>query len=201
MVKNVEHHPDRRYTLEEFFAMAGEERVELFEGCPVWMSRASFQHEGVVANLIGEITSTLKGGPCMVFGSNLQVVFPFQNEKTGDKNISCLPDISVVCERNKLRNKRCYGAPDLVVEVLSPSTARVDRLLKRRYYEKFGVKEYWIVDVHNQYLEKYTLQNGSLIQEDVYDQENESFSSTLFPEMKFNMKDIFGFMKETEEED
>ncbi|WP_264371367.1 Uma2 family endonuclease [Virgibacillus necropolis] len=65
-----------------------------------------------------------------------------------------LPDISVVCDKSKLRNKRCYEAPDLIVEVLSPSTARNDRLLKRNYYERAGVKEYLIVDYQYRSIEK-----------------------------------------------
>ncbi len=112
--------------------------MELYEGVPVLMAPASYEHEGVVANVIGEITFALKGSPCFVFGSNLQVVLLFQDEQKGKENVTVLPDISVVCEKEKLRNKRCYGAPDLVVEVLSPSTARNDRLLKRYYYEKQG---------------------------------------------------------------
>lgn len=101
------------YTLEEFFLLVGEERAELYEGVPVYMSPAFYEHEAVIANLIGECKGGLKGNKCLVFGSNLQVVFPFQDEKKGKDNVTVLPEISNVCDKSKLRNKRCYGAPEL----------------------------------------------------------------------------------------
>lgn len=104
-----------------------------------------------------------------------------------------LPDISIVCDTSKLRNKRCYGAPDLIVEVLSPSTGRNDRLLKRNYYEKAGVKEYLIVDLQNQYIEKYVLHEDTLKLEDIYSSENQPFLSTHFPDIMFSLESIFSF--------
>ncbi len=182
------------YTLEEFFLLVGEERAELYEGIPVYMSPASYEHEAVIANLIAAFKVALKGNKCLVFGSNLQVVFPFQDEKKGKDNVTVLPDISIVCNKEKLRNKRCYGAPELVVEVLSPSTARNDRLLKLHYYEKAGVHEYLIVDYRNRLIEKYVLgENGYRLAE-VYGQANETFHSTAFPEMTFPLHDIFSFL-------
>jgi len=71
---------NQTYTLEEFLLYVNEERVELYEGTPVFMAPVSFEHEGVIANIIGELTSVLKGSQCFVFSSNL------------------LPDISIVCE-------------------------------------------------------------------------------------------------------
>lgn len=158
------------------------------------MEPASFQHENVIANLIGEFRNALKGSNCFVFGSNLQVVFPFKSNKKGNDDVVVLPDISIVCDTSKLRAKRCYGAPDLVVEVLSPSTGRNDRLLKRNYYERAGVKEYLIVDYQNQTIEKYVLCEYSLKLEDIYSTESreyESFISTYFPDITFNLNDIF----------
>lgn len=104
-----------------------------------------------------------------------------------------LPDISIVCDTCKLRNKRCYGAPDLIVEVLSPNTGRNDRLLKRNYYEKAAVKEYLIVDHQNQYIEKYVLHEDTLKLEDIYSSENQPFLSTHFPDITFSLESIFSF--------
>lgn len=128
-----------------------------------------------------------------MFASNLQVILPFNNEKKGKDDVVVLPDFSIVCDQNKLRNNRCYGAPDLVAEVLSPSTGRNDRLLKKNYYEKTGVTEYLIVDYHNRYIEKYVLQNGFLKLEDIYSNENQSFFSTYFSYVHFSIEDIFSF--------
>ncbi|MBP1968399.1 Uma2 family endonuclease [Virgibacillus natechei] len=182
---------NKTYTLDEFLFQVKEERAELYEGVPVFMAPASYEHEGVIANLIGEFRTVLKRNTCQVFGSNLQVVLPFTAEKKGIEDVTVLPDISIVCERSKLQNNRCYGAPDLVIEVLSPSTARNDRLLKRRYYEKAGVKEYLIVDFQNQIIEKYVLHLESFQLEEIYDQENQTYTSTIFPDITFTIEDIF----------
>ncbi|QKY69862.1 Uma2 family endonuclease [Lentibacillus sp. CBA3610] len=181
------------YTLDEFLLHVKEERAELYEGTPVFMAPASFQHENIIANLMGKFSNMLDGKSCYAFGSNLQVVFPFKDNNKGKDDVVVLPDISIVCDMNKLRNKRCYGAPDLIVEVLSPSTSRNDRLLKRNYYEKAGVKEYLIVDPHNQYIEKYVLHEDTLNLEEVYSSENPTFVSTLFPDITFSFKAIFSF--------
>lgn len=183
---------NKTYTLDEFLIyVKEEERAELYEGFPVFMAPASFEHENIIANLIGEFRIALKGGNCHVFGSNLQVVLPFKDEKKGKDDVVVLPDISIVCDTSKLRNKRCYGAPDLIVEVLSPSTKRNDRLLKRNYYEKAGVKEYLIVDYHNQGIEKYVLRENMLKLEEIYTNENQPFISTCFPDITFSLKAIF----------
>lgn len=175
---------NKKYTLEEFLdCVKEEERAELYEGTPVFMAPASYEHEEVMANLISEFIQTLKGSPCQVFGSNLQVIFPFKDD------VTVMPDMSIVCDKNKLRNKRCYGAPDLVVEVLSPSTARNDRLLKLNYYEKAGVREYLIVDHQNRFIEKYVLNAGSYQFEDVFSIEKETFTSTIFPNVTFAIDD------------
>jgi len=186
---------NKKYTLEEFLAYVKEEdRAELYEGTPVFMAPASYEHEGVVADLIGEFRHALKGNTCKVFGSNLQVIFPFKDENKDKDDVIVMPDMSIVCDKSKLRNKRCYGAPDLVVEVLSPSTARNDRLLKRLYYEKAGVREYLIVDHQNRSIEKYVLHEGSYQFEDTYSVEKDTFTSTIFPDVTFTINDIFGFL-------
>ncbi|GGB31674.1 Uma2 family endonuclease [Virgibacillus dakarensis] len=185
---------NKTYSLNEFLLYVKEERAELYEGVPIFMAPASFEHEGVVANLIQEIGSALKGNTCQVYGSNLQVIFPFKDEQKGKNDVTVLPDISIVCDKSKLRNKRCYGAPEMIVEVLSPSTSRNDRLLKRNYYEIAGVGEYLIVDHQNQAIEKYVLHKDAYTLEDIYSSENQSFSSTRFPDIAFSIEDIFSFL-------
>lgn len=87
-----------------------------------------------------------------------------------------------------------------MVEVLSPSTSRTDLVTKLNDYEKSGVKEYWIVDHSNQYIAKYVLTNHSFVREDVFDAEA-YFSSTIFPEITFAVKDIFRFYNNFDSEE
>lgn len=184
---------NQRYTVIEFLKLdETENRYELHKGYPVLMSPASASHEAIVASLIGELTSALKGSPCTVFGSNLAVI-PFGTEnKDWEREKLFLPDISVICDPKKIHRGKCFGAPDLVVEVLSPSTSRTDLVTKLNVYEKSGVKEYWIVDPSNRYIAKYVLRDHSYVREDVFDTETD-FSSTIFPTITFAVKDIFQF--------
>src|SRR5699024_6166769 len=185
---------NQTYTIDEFLLYIKEkDRAELYDVVTVFMAPASFEHESVVANLIREFGNVLKGSDCFMFGSNLQVIIPFKDEDKGKSDVVVLPDVSIVCDQNKLRNKRCYGAPDLIVEVLSPSTRRNDRLLKRNYYEKAGVKEYLIADYQNRYIEKYVHQHRLLKLEDIYSKENQFYVSTRFSDVLFSVNDIFSF--------
>ncbi|WP_164670831.1 Uma2 family endonuclease [Virgibacillus doumboii] len=186
---------NKKYTLGEFIQyVKEEERAELHEGTPVFMAPASFQHENIIMNLGREFGNALKGKSCYIFGSNLQVIFPFENKNKGKNDVVVLPDISIVCDKNKLHNNSCYGAPDLIVEVLSPSTSRNDRLLKKNYYEKAGVKEYLIVGHKYRSIEKYVLNDGAFVLENIYDQENKVFYSSIFPDISFSTDEIFSFL-------
>src|SRR5690625_2149747 len=101
---------NKKYTLEEFLDyVKEEERAELYEGTPVFMAPASYEHEGVIINLGSEFNQVLKNSSCQVYGSNLQVIFPFKDENKGKDDVTVMPDISIVCDKSKLRNKRCYG--------------------------------------------------------------------------------------------
>ena len=82
------------------------------------------------------------------------------------------PDITVVCDLSKLDDRGCKGAPDMVVEVLSPSTQRHDRLVKLGLYQRAGVREYWIVDPENKTVQVLTLTNGLLLPHEVYGRES-----------------------------
>lgn len=182
------------YTLQQFlkFLNTTHGRYELHEGYPILMTPASPRHEEVVLNLGSEIRRFLKGGPCRIFGSNLAVYLPFKP----DTPQYYLPDISVICDSSKLKQDGCYGAPDLVVEVLSPNTARNDRLSKYHWYERSGVREYWIVDSNDWCIEKYVLTAGEFVREDVYDSDHD-LVSTIFPEINIHLHDIF-FSLETD---
>ncbi|RXT00075.1 Uma2 family endonuclease [Ammoniphilus sp. CFH 90114] len=184
---------NQRYTVEEFLKFDLKEgRYELHEGFPILMSPASAGHEAIVASIIGELSLALKGSQCTVFGSNLAVI-PFGSEvKSWEKEKFFLPDISVLCDHKKIQQGKCYGAPDLVVEVLSPSTSRTDLVTKLNDYERAGVREYWIVDPSNQFIAKYVLTHYSFVREDVFDMESD-FSSTIFSEIRFAVNDIFHF--------
>ena len=135
--------PDKKhYTAEEFFKMFPEsnsERYELYEGEVVAMASPNELHQDIVLGLGSTIRSYIKnnGGRCKT------MIAPFDVKLSED--IVVIPDVTVICDSSKLDGKRCNGAPDWIIEVTS-SNRHDDLIVKYSLYQKYGVREYWIVD-------------------------------------------------------
>ena len=134
--------------------------TEVINGQTVLMSpRPATRHAITAGNVYHIFRRFLQGKRCKTF---------FEPDLFLDENNNFVPDVLIVCDRGKIKYNGIYGAPDLVVEVLSPSTAANDRGIKKDTYEKAGVREYWIVDPVSKSIEVYHLQNGRLELDDVY---------------------------------
>ena len=119
-------------------------RAELINGEMFLMGPPFRMHQQITMELLLQIGKFLEDKPCKVYPSPFGVrLFP-QNDLGDDTYVE--PDITVVCDSSKLDERGCNGAPDLIIEILSPSTASQDRLVKFRTYQQAGVREYWIVD-------------------------------------------------------
>jgi Uma2 family endonuclease len=103
-------------------------------------------HQDVSVQLVVEFGSYLRGKKCKVYHPPFDVILPEEGETLETAKNIVQPDIFVVCDKDKITPGGCYGAPDLVVEILSPSTAKRDIKDKRKLYQRAGVREYWIVD-------------------------------------------------------
>lgn len=134
-------------------------RYETIHGEERMMTQPSTNHNRIAVNLSSIIHSYLRGKQCKLFGE-VDVFF--------DENVHYIPDLIIVCDRDKIHPDGIYGAPDLVIEILSPSTAKIDRLEKKQNYEAFGVREYWIVNPKDKSIETYHLKNGILTLDDIY---------------------------------
>ena len=140
--------PSIRYTYAEYLTWADNKRRELFDGIVQLMSAPHIIHSIVTAGIFGRMWSYVKKrkGVCKIFHSPIDVRLP-KNRETDDSKIYTVvqPDIVVVCDPSKIDKKGIIGAPDLVVEVQSPSTAKLVMGKKFDLYEEAGVKEYWVV--------------------------------------------------------
>ena len=132
----------RLFTLDDYLALPEEQRVELINGVFYNMAAPTTLHQMIIFLIQKSLWEHVekKGGPCFPLASPVDVVLDH------DQYTVIQPDVLVVCDRDKFRDDRVYGAPDLVVEVLSPSTRRKDISLKLYKYAEAGVREYWIVD-------------------------------------------------------
>ena len=130
------------YTSEDYWNLPEGERAELIDGQFYAMAPPSRIHQKLISQFTKTIGSYIDshGGDCEVYPSPFAV-----NLDAEDKNW-VEPDISVICDKNKLTDRGCTGAPDLIIEVVSPSTQGHDYLKKLLLYQKSGVREYWIVN-------------------------------------------------------
>ena len=136
-------------------------REELIGGRVVMMASPSMNHSRISGNIFSVFHSYLAGHPCEPCQDGTAL---FLEDDTEEYK----PDMMVVCDPDKFQWNGVHGAPDLVVEVLSPSTARYDRGHKKEMYEKHGVKEYWIVSPGDHYLEQYVLEDGRFVLRGIY---------------------------------
>ena len=128
--------------LEQYEALPEEKRVEVFDGIIYDMSSPSQIHQTISMELSNIIYNYIKSkkGVCQVFTAPFDV-------KLSDKPLTIVqPDIMIICDKDKLDGKRCNGAPDFIIEIVSPSDPADDYIRKLYYYKNYGVREYWIVD-------------------------------------------------------
>ena len=140
---------EEQYTYGDYRTWPDDKRWELIDGVAYAMSPApGLTHQTVCAELVAQFVTHLRGKSCRAFPAPFDVRLPRGDEADDAIDTVVQPDIVVVCDRNKLDEKGCRGAPDLVVEILSLQTAHQDLNEKFRLYERVDVTEYWIVHPH-----------------------------------------------------
>lgn len=138
--------PSYSYTYADYLKWKFEERLELFRGKIYKLSAPNTKNQEISGTIFSEIFSYLKGKKCKVFSAPFDVRLPVKHkEKDNEVKTVVQPDICIICEESKLDERGCCGAPDLVIEILSPGNSRKEVRLKYELYEEAGVKEYWIV--------------------------------------------------------
>lgn len=149
------------YTFANYLAWDGEGRIEIMDGQLVMMSPPSRVHQRISMEISRQLANYLEGKKCEVYAAPFAVrLFEGAQDKPEDVQTVFEPDIAVICDLDKLDDKGCKGAPDMVAEILSPSSMRHDWLFKMHRYEQAGVKEYWIISPKEQTVQVFTLKDG-----------------------------------------
>ncbi len=152
---------NKTYTYADYFKWKFEERVELIKGKLFKMSPAPGNlHQQLSGDIYGHIWSFLRGSKCRVYSAPFDVRLPRKSNEDKDIITVLQPDICVVCDLSKLDDKGCMGAPEIVIEVLSPGNNSKELRNKYEVYEEAGVKEYWVVSPQNNTFIIYTLTDG-----------------------------------------
>jgi Uma2 family endonuclease len=183
-----------RYTYADYLTWIDDIRRELINGIIHLVSGPMRRHASVSDKIDFQIRKFIekKKGKCEVYHAPFDVRLPLYGSNDDDKIFDVVqPDICVICDLSKLDDRGCIGAPDLIVEVLSPSTMRMDWNRKFGLYEKAGVREYWIVDPKGKTANVFILQpDGTYDIGTVYD-DTQKAPVHIFEGLEINLKKLF----------
>jgi Uma2 family endonuclease len=172
------------YTYQQYLSSPTDERMEIINGTTYDMSPSpSVKHQRIVMGFSTIMYTFFKGKECTPFVAPMDVVLD-------DINV-VEPDLFVVCDKSKIRDADIKGAPDLIIEVLSPSTSLKDRREKKNIYQQHGVQEYIIVNPLDETAERFHLGSGGRYGESDIFGWHDAFASRIFPELIFHLRIIF----------
>ena len=179
----------KQYSYADYMLWQFQERVELIKGFILKMSPAPNRfHQTVSQNVNFKILSFFEKHPCNVFVAPFDVRLPVKSKKKDSTVVQ--PDLCVICDESKLDEQGCNGAPDLIVEIISPNNKKHDIETKYNLYQEAGVLEYWIIEPQERIVLVYTLKDGKYIglQPKI---EGNIIESVLFPDLKISVDDAF----------
>jgi len=177
--------PHEYFTWDDYRSWPDDERWELIRGYPYAMTPSPrFRHQAICMAIASELYASLRNKPCTVVPAPMDV-------KLSDADV-VQPDVLVVCDPSKIRDTHIEGAPDVVVEVTSPSSTSHDRMRKLALYAQYGVKEYWIITPHPHLVEVLLLDGDSYRIHSVFTKADTLTSPTL-PGLEIALEQVFDF--------
>jgi Uma2 family endonuclease len=179
------------YSYAHYLNWLFDDRVELIKGKVFKMSGPTRMHQQVSIHISSMLFNFLLGKPCKVYSAPFDV--RFYKDSKADKDIYTVlqPDICVICDLTNLDDKGCIGAPDIVIETLSPGNNKMELLHKYGIYEEFGVKEYWVVSPGDKTLLKYSLNVLGKYQPSKLFTLSEKVYSDVLPGFELNLDAVF----------
>jgi len=176
-----------RHTYVDYLKWEGPERYQLINGEVFQMASPSVAHQALLMGLSAKFDNWLQDKPCKVFASPLDVrLFPRKDRL--DTTV-VQPDLLVVCDKSKLGKGSVEGAPDLVIEIVSPSNTHSELFLKFNYYLKAGVREYWVIDPDMKKVSVHIYDNGRYISSSYED--NDRIPVTILPGLEISLEELW----------
>jgi Uma2 family endonuclease len=179
------------YTYADYLNFTFDEMVEIIKGKIYRMSPAPTSlHQMVSRNLCGMLYNHLKGKKCQMYNAPFDVILPVKGKDFMQSDRVVQPDIVVICDTEKIKERGCFGAPDFIIEILSPHTTKKDIQTKYELYEESGVKEYWIVEPINLTVEVFVLEMDKYKRIATYVEDDRVPCHTL-PGLEIDLKEVF----------
>ena len=180
------YNPNKPYTYADYASWDDDLRCELIDGEIIVMYAPTVEHQRIIRELLFQLTRFLRGKKCEVFCAPFYVCL---NGKGDEDDTVVQPDILVICDHSILDDKRCNGSPDMAIEIISPSSARIDRIKKFNKYLQTGVREYWVVDPDDKTVAVHILENSKYIT-NAYDY-GDVISVAILEGCNIELKEIF----------
>ncbi len=166
---------EKHYSYADYLTWPDDARYELIDGEAFLMAPAPLiEHQEVAGEVFRQLANQLDGKPCRPYIAPVDVRLPRNDEADAAIATVVQPDVLVVCDPSKIDRRGVRGAPDWLLEVLSPSTAAHDQIAKRRTYERAGVCEYWLVHPGDRTLTVYVLESGQYGRPEIYELKDET---------------------------
>ena len=177
------------YTYADYLMWKIKDRLELLKGKIFQMGVPSLTHQAVSRNLTILIGNRFYNAPCKLFAAPFDVRLVKKGEKDNEIYTVVQPDLCVVCDADKLDERGCWGAPDLIIEILSPGNSKKELKNKYELYQEAGVREYWLVHPQDEYVIINVLENNQYrVLPPFVDKE---VTSVIFPDLSLQTEDIF----------
>ncbi|MDA3894047.1 MAG: Uma2 family endonuclease [Salinivirgaceae bacterium] len=182
---------NKTYNYAQYLTWRFQERIEIIKGRLFKMSPApARKHQEASGDLFRQISSFLYKKPCSVFSAPFDVRFPKGNSDEETYTV-VQPDICIICDKSKLDDRGCIGAPDFIIEILSPSTAEKDTKDKFQLYQEQGVKEYWMVYPGEHMVDVFKLDKRGKYQFDAKYVKSDKVRVGILPELEIILDDVF----------
>ncbi|MEW6618013.1 MAG: Uma2 family endonuclease [bacterium] len=182
---------EERFTYGDYLKWPNEERWELIDGVAYDMSPSpSRRHQEIVGELYRQISTYLLDKSCQVYVAPFDVRLPEADEAEEEIETVVQPDIVIVCDTKKLDDRGCLGAPDIIIEILSPYTAKKDLITKYHLYERHKVKQYWIFDPVTEETMIFKLKENKYVKPEEYKKE-EKILVDIFKGLEIDLSTIF----------
>ena len=183
----------RKQTYKDYLTYPDDERWEIIDGVPYMQSAPTWQHQSISRELLRQFSNYLLQKSCEIFSAPFDLRLSKADIKDEDVINVYQPDLVVICDKSQLQGTGYFGIPNLVIEILSPSTAKADRLLKFNMYEKFGVQEYWIVEPDMKIVSVFILQDNNRYGRTELYTEKDNVAVSIFSDLIIDLSTVFDF--------
>lgn len=181
-----------QYSYADYLTWSEDERWEIIDGIAYMQAAPSPTHQLISGELYRQFANYLQDKPCKVYPAPFCVRLTEGAEKQNDDiKIVVEPDITVVCNSSKIDEKGCNGTPDLIIEVLSPSSIKQDRVIKFNKYEKAAVKEYWVVEPEGKLVSVFVLQSNNRYGRPEIYTEDQKIGVNIFSDLIIDLSKVF----------